>query len=316
MNFLQWLVVWVLAVVTVTLLLDRFVPTKAAKLGLALERWRSGLRNAVVQIPGFSMPYLEGGASGGTKPVLVLVHGFGGDKDNFTRIARFLTPHYRVICPDLPGFGEASRDPQCTYTMAEQVDRLRHFLDQLNVQQAHLGGNSMGGFIVAQFAATYPQRVASVWLLNAAGTAAAHSSAVLQHYEATGHVPLLLRYEADFAVLMQATTHKAPFIPYSLRTVLARRGIADFALHTHIMAQLTQSPLLEAQYVALATPALIVWGAQDQILHPSGAHTLQALFTRSLCISMAGVGHLPMLEAPKRTALDYLDYQRSQTAPA
>jgi len=43
--------------------------------------------------------------------VLVLVHGFVGDKDNFTRMARFLTPHFRVIQPDLPGFGDATAQP-------------------------------------------------------------------------------------------------------------------------------------------------------------------------------------------------------------
>ena len=55
-------------------------------------------------IAGLDMPYLEGGRG----EALVLVHGFGGDKDNFTRLAGFLTCKYRVIIPDLPGFGDVA----------------------------------------------------------------------------------------------------------------------------------------------------------------------------------------------------------------
>ncbi|MFA9218707.1 MAG: alpha/beta fold hydrolase, partial [Sphingomonadaceae bacterium] len=154
---------------------ERLAPLAAAQQGLRLERWRSGLRLGQVQIPGFDLPYLEGGHGA----PLVLIHGFAGDKDNFTRVARFLTPHYRVICPDLPGFGDSTRRTDASYSIAEQVERLRALLDQLAPGRVHLGGNSMGGFIAAQFAATYPERVASLWLLDAAGTEAAQSSDIL-----------------------------------------------------------------------------------------------------------------------------------------
>ncbi|MBA5690387.1 alpha/beta fold hydrolase [Rugamonas apoptosis] len=252
------------------------------------------------------MPYLEGGRGA----PLVLVHGFGGDKDNFTRIARFLTPHYRVVIPDLPGFGEATRDAAASYTIAEQVERLRAFLDQVAPGPVHLGGNSMGGFIVAQFAATYPERVASVWLLDPAGTAAAQSSAVLERYRATGQMPLLLRQASDVRELIASTTHREPFLPYCVRRALGQRGAADHTLHSHIMRQLTSAPLLEQQYRDLAPPALIVWGQQDRILHPSGAAALETLFRRSHTILMPEIGHLPMLEAPRQSARDYLAFRR------
>ena len=136
----------------------------------------------------------------------------------------------------------------------------------------------------------------------------------MQRYLTTGEMPLLLHTEQDFAVLMKATTHKPPFLPYSVRTTLARRGVADLALHSKILVQLAESPLLETQYKALATPALIVWGTEDQILRPAGASTLHTLFPNSRVNMMAGVGHLPMLEMPKRTAMDYLAYRRELSA--
>jgi len=309
MSILILVIVIIAGLLWALLLFERLRPASAARLALQLERRRAGLALAEAILPGYRMPYLHGGAA--DAPVLVLVHGFAGDKDNFTRIAAYLTPHYRVICPDLPGFGDASRDPAASYDICDQVERLRAFLDQLGLARVHLGGNSMGGFISAQFSASYPQRVASLWLLDAAGTAAAQNSALLQRYVESGEMPLLLQREQDFTRLMRSTTHRPPFLPWSVRTTLARRAIRDYPLHRRIMQQLTTSPLLETQYQTLATPCLIVWGKQDQILSPAGGASLQALFPHHQLQLMDGVGHLPMIEAPKRSAADYLAFRQT-----
>lgn len=296
-----------LAVCAATLLLfDRLAPMTAGRLGLGLERWYSGLRPRHGSAEGLAMPYLEGGSGA----PLVLIHGFAGDKDNFARVARFLTPHYRVIIPDLPGFGDAARDPAASPLIADQARRLAALLDQVAPGRVHVGGNSMGGFIAAQFAAMYPERVASLWLLDAAGTEASHSSDIIKHYEATGEMPLLVRQERDFNTLIAACTHKEPFLPHSVRVLLGRRGAADFALHTQLMKQLSDAPLLRAQPAYERIPALIVWGEQDRILHPDGAAAFAALFPRSRVIMMPGVGHLPMVEKPRQVARDYVAFRR------
>lgn len=307
LSFAGLLPVLILLLPTLPLLLllaaERIAPLPLARAAMALERARCGLRRHGADQ---AMPFLAGGAG----EVLVLVHGFGADKDNFTRIAAYLTPHYRVLLPDLPGFGEAGRDPQGRYSIGDQVEHLREFLDRHAPQKIHLGGNSMGGFIVAQFAARYPERVASLWLLDAAGTAAAQDSQALRGYRDSGALPLLVRTEADFAQMLAYSRHRRFFLPYAVRTALARRAAADFALHEQIMLQVAASPLLEQQYQALATPALIVWGEHDRILHPAGAAALAALYTDHHSIMMAGIGHLPMLEAPRQCAADYRAFRQ------
>lgn len=292
------------------LLFDHLAPMTSGRLGLALEQRMSGLRLRQGSAEGLAMPYLEGGSGA----PLVLIHGFAGDKDNFARVARFLTPHYRVIIPDLPGFGDAARDPSAPYTIEDQARRLAALLDQVAPGPVHMGGNSMGGFIAAQFAAMYPGRVASLWLLDAAGTEAAHSSDILRHYESTGDMPLLVRTEQDFNTLIAACTVKEPFLPHGVRVLLGRRGAADFALHTALMKQLSEAPLLQPQPAYGAIPALIVWGEQDRILHPDGAASFAALFPRSRTIMMPGVGHLPMVEKPRQAARDYLAFRRNTNA--
>ena len=293
------------AVLLVLVLATLLAPVQMTRLGLAAERRFSRLELRRATVDGFDIPYLEGGSGA----VLVLIHGFGGDKDNFTRIARFLTPHYHVIIPDLPGFGDASRDLAASYTMSDQVGRIHALLQQLGLGQVHMGGNSMGGFISAQYAATYPGQVASLWLLDPAGTAASHSSDLLLHYEQTGENPLLVRAVADFDKTVSSTTYKKPFLPRFVIRAMALRAVADFPLHTRIMRQLSESALLETSYDTLPTPALIVWGAQDAILSPAGAAAFQRLFPNSTVRIMDGIGHLPMLEDPRQTARDYLAYR-------
>jgi pimeloyl-ACP methyl ester carboxylesterase len=303
---LLYLIAAVVLLVISMFALDRLAPAAATRLGLALERRLSGLRLARFASGGISMPYLEGG-SGET---IVLVHGFGGDKDNFTRTARHLAKSYRVLIPDLPGFGDASRDPGAGYAIADQVENLRLFLQAQGVARVHLGGNSMGGFIVAEFAARYPAQAASLWLLDAAGTAAAFDTPMVDSYRQGGGMPLLLRSPDDFGPMLRACTFRPPLVPHSVKQVLGRRGAADFDLHTSIMRQVHQSPLLEHQFTAIASPALIVWGEQDRVLNPAGAAALQAIMADSEVVTMPNIGHLPMLEAPRRTAEIYLAFLR------
>ncbi|HEY0585431.1 MAG TPA: alpha/beta hydrolase [Pseudoduganella sp.] len=277
---------------------DRLLPGPVAQAALALERKRSRLtlRQAC-------LPYLEGGSG---SEVLLLVHGFAGDKDNFTRIARFLAPHYRVIIPDLPGFGDARRDSSAKHDVATQVENLRAFMAELGVQRFHIGGNSMGGFIAAEYAARYPKQVASLWLLAPAGTEETLESPAFQQYLAGGGMPLLVPQLHGFNNLMAACMAKPPFFPYSLKQVLAQRAVADYGLHCEIMKELVGSPHLSAP---IETPALIVWGSEDRILSPKGAVATKALMPNARLVMMEGVGHLPMLEATRRTASDFLDFQ-------
>lgn len=278
---------------------NRLLPVPMARAALTLERKRAGL-----SLRQASLPYLEGGAG---EEVLLLVHGFAGDKDNFTRIAAHLVGRYRVIIPDLPGFGDARRDPNAKHDMATQVENLRTFMAELGVQRFHMGGNSMGGFISAEYAARYPAQVKSLWLLDPGGTDESMESPSFEHYHTEGRMPLLVPKVENFEALMAACMAKPPYFPYCMKQVLARRAVADYALHCAIMKELVGSPRLQGP---INTPALIVWGTEDRILSPKGAAPTKALLPDARLIMIEGIGHLPMLEATRRTAHDFLDFQR------
>jgi pimeloyl-ACP methyl ester carboxylesterase len=290
----------------------RIFPVTFARAAAALDRRRCGLALKRCEVMGLAMPYLEGGSG---EP-LVLLHGLGGQKEHFAHVASELREHYHVFIPDLPGFGNASRDPQADYHIDAQAARVMAFADALGLQRLHLGGNSMGGFIAAQCAALHPDRIASLWLIGAAGVPAPEETAIVRRFKVTGEWPLLIHQPADFEQLLHAVMEHPPSMPYAVRWVLAHRGMADCDLHQRIALQaLRESPPLTQRYDHIATPALIVWGSEDRVLHPSGVKAFQALLPNSKVEVMQGCGHAAMLEAPHEAAEDYLRFRAALSAP-
>jgi len=271
----------------------------------------AGMRTGSVDIPGFRIAYMEGGKG---EP-LVLIHGIGGDKDHWVYTAPFLRRRYRVIALDVPGFGESSRPVDASYRIEEQVERVRAFLDELGIDRAHFGGNSMGGMIASFYAIRYPQKVLSLWLLNTAYVASATPSEGFQILEREGKILLFAKTEGEFQAVVDFVMAKPPFMPPSIRRVIAAQQVASYDLNVRIFHELreTMVPLEEAAK-GLATPTLIVWGELDRVFHYSSAEILQKVMPQSRVIIMKGLGHLPMVESPYRAAKDYIDFRRALSA--
>ena len=287
---------------------DFVMPEAAARMWIQLGRNGANLAEDRVSVGGFDFAYLRGGDG---EP-LVLVHGFGGNKDNWTRIAAELTPHFRVIVPDLPGFGESSKPANVGYTIAEQVERLRAFVKQLGLSRVHLGGNSMGGFISLAYAAKYPDEVASLWLLAPAGTKEAFDTELSKQYAQTGEIALLAQSPDDLPRIVAFVTAQPPWMPYSIRKFAGAQAFANRELHASIFRQLAadRSTLLDASAgTRIAAPALVVWGQQDRVLNPKGAEATKALLPNGQLVMLDGIGHVPQMEAPKRAAADYLKFR-------
>lgn len=282
-----------------------FSPELLVRRALDYERGLAGLARKELELPGgLRYVYLEGGMG---EP-LMLMHGFGANKDNFVRVAKYLTPRYRVIIPDHIGFGESAKPAQADYAPRAQAERLRALAQALGMPRLHLGGNSMGGHIALTYAALFPNEVASLWLLAPAGVWSAPPSEVRKRIAESGRNPMIVNNEEEFAELVAVVTAAPLPIPRRFLDVLAQERIRNHNLEQRIFKQLAEDPV-EQRVRGLATPALIVWGAQDRVLHSGGAGILQQLLARSDAILMPGVGHLPMLEQPEKCAFDYLKFR-------
>jgi pimeloyl-ACP methyl ester carboxylesterase len=273
----------------------------------SIERRAGGLAQHGIDVKGVHMEYLEGGKG---EP-LVLLHGFGANKDNWTRMARHLTAHFRIIAPDLPGFGESSADPDADYTISVQVDRVKAFVRALGIQSLYLGGNSMGGNIAGVYAARYPGELKSLLLIAPGGVASSEPSEMFQLLKDGMPNPLVAGSPEDYEHLLDFVFVKRPFIPRAIEKYLIREAMEHQPLNSKIFKQLLTSrdvPPLEQLLNGVPIPTLIVWGTGDRVLHVSGAKILKRAMPKAEVAVMNGVGHLPMIEKPKETAKLYLDF--------
>lgn len=282
-------------------------PETVTRVFLDVERKRSGLVRKEIGLPdGTHYVYLEGGQG---EP-LMLLHGFGGNKDGFTRVARFLTSHYRVIIPDHIGFGESAHPQDADYSPIAQAECLHSLAQALGIQTLHLGGSSMGGQIALTYAALHTTDVKSLWLIDPAGVWTAPESELRKIIRETGHNPLMAGNEDEFAQLFPFVMHDPPFIPRPMMNVIAQERIRNFALEQRIFKQISEDSL-EERVRGLATPSLIVWGDRDRTINVATADVLNKLMPNSQVIIMPDIGHLPMIEHPRQSAEDYLRFRAS-----
>lgn len=305
-RFARAAVLTILALALTVAGLNRLAPITSAKALKQLSRSAAGMAPIDLQVNGKAAHVLKGGSG----DALLLVHGFTANKDTFNDVARLLTKNYTVYSVDLPGFGDADRDPRADYSIRSQSEYVRSLVAALGLGRVHLGGNSMGGGIVAEYAARYPDEVASIWLLDAVATTEMSQSVFVKTFEATGEFPLLVKTRDQVVSKFDLLLGQPKFIPYSIEYALAVIGERDFDLHKQILKTLTMTTTpIETRYSNLTTPALIVTGDQDRIVPPASVNTLAKVFVNSKVIVMPGVGHIPMFESPKQTVQDYLEFR-------
>jgi pimeloyl-ACP methyl ester carboxylesterase len=278
-------------------------PGRLVALGRALLRRRGGMVQKGVVVDGRTWPYLEGGDP--SKPLLLLVHGFAGDKDNWSMIAPYLTRDYHVIAPDLPGFGENERDPDLAYDLQAQTARLKVFADTLGLQRPHVAGNSMGGWIALRYAIDYPGALASLTLLDNAGVNGANESALQKQAANEDYNPLVIASLEDADRLVAMVVHKPPYIPSRLKPVLYADALKyrdQLDTIFWVIATEGRDHPLNDRLGEVKVPTLIIWGRHDQLLDVSCVPVLEAGIAGSVSHIFDHVGHVPMIEDPKATA--------------
>ena len=124
----------------------------------------------------------------------------------------------------------------------------------------------------------------------------------------TGENPLMARSEDEFAKIFAFVMTDPPFIPRPMLNVMAHERIRNYELEKRIFKDLVADSA-EKYVTGLKTPALIVFGDKDRAINPATAEVLHKLMPRSEVIIMHGIGHLPMLEQPRKSAGDYLKFR-------
>ena len=250
--------------------------------------------------------YLEAG----TGEPLILVHTVGQSLYTWRRVFNRLSEHYRVIAPDLLGHGYSDRPLTFGYSIEEQADALRRFMDALGIESAHFAAFSMGCAYALKFAMQYPERVGRLVLLSPGGV--------------TQDMPLSIRM-IDSPMLGFLASRL-----YNLRTVekLLQEAVFDLTNITSDVVQEYYRPVsdpegrrairLSLQYFedeeiianlrTLAADTLILMGAEDKWHNAETCELYHAAMRNAGFSVVRNAGHLMHEEKPERFVAALLEF--------
>lgn len=258
----------------------------------------AGLRTTAIRVGDVTLAAYERRRAG--TPV-VMIHGFGGDKETWLMLAPFVRRRPLLII-DLPGHGRSTAIPRARATPAAMGATILAALDARGIRRAHLAGNSMGGGIALWIARNHPARVASLTLVASVAPELAESE--LTRALARGE-NLLIPGTEDADRFVKLVTERPPRVPRAVqRYVAARRAAARHNLEELFRGWVEAPPeaALPADLEAITHPTLIVHGLQDRIIHPDTARKVHRRLPASRLELLDGIGHVPQLEAPAAVA--------------
>ncbi|UAA38975.1 alpha/beta hydrolase [Paraneptunicella aestuarii] len=278
------------------------VSQAVVKEGMLLEAELYGLQPYKVDIGDMQMTYYANLPDNHSqRPTLLLLHGYSADKNVWPRFAKHFFDKYYVLIPDMAGHGETGFNPDWSYRTPVQAERLQRFLTALNVQKAHLVGNSMGGLISAQFALHYPLQTLSVTLFNPSGVVAPEPS-VMDNMLQNGRNPFEVNNRQEFDEFFAMTMAEPPWIPDFMLAAVAEKYRERKLELRHIFAQIHHQDLLEDKLNQIAPPMLLLWGEQDQIIDVSSVEVWKNGVPNIETHVWQNIGHMPMLEIPAESA--------------
>jgi len=249
--------------------------------------------------------WLESGAG----PPVLLLHGFTGMKENWLPLVGDLAQDFRVIAPDLPGWGASERVDGADYGYAAQAQRLQEYIEALALQEVVLVGHSMGGGIAALVAAAdataSPPRLRALVLMDASG-AQFEANAFGREVLRGGH-PFAVADAEDLRHYLALVFADPPWVPWPLSRAMVQRRIADRRFEQDVLSAISRSDAAFAPQQAAAAvqvPTLLLWCRDDRVIDASAADSYAVALGARLHGSelLQGCNHMPMMERPAAVA--------------
>ncbi|POY04506.1 2-hydroxy-6-ketonona-2,4-dienedioic acid hydrolase [Mycobacterium kansasii] len=244
-------------------------------------------------------------AEKGSGPAVLMLHGGGpgaAGVSNYSRNIDALGRNFRVIVPDMPGYGRSAKSVDHTDPFGYLANMIRGLLDQLGIDSAHLIGNSYGGSCALRLALDTPHRVGKLVLMGPGGIGttrgipSAGLKSLLTYY--TGEGPTRDKLETfirNYLVYDGASVpdelidlrYAASIDPEVVANPPLRRPSGPKALHTLWRMDLTRDERLKH----LTTPTLVLWGRDDKVNRPTGGPMLLNLLPNAHLIMTPRTGH-------------------------
>lgn len=253
------------------------------------------------------------------KQTVVLVHGLGkAAARDWEHVIPVLAKRYAVYAVDLPGFGFSDKGNH-HYSPDNMARALEAALAPLVGRPFVLIGHSMGGAVAVAYAATYPQRVDRLVLVDVAGVL--HRS-VYAEFLARAAAQRMVGLDSPwYESMVRAIQARAEVVPLRGDLVLERAGVRQRVLRGDPNA-IAAFALVEHDFSAdlreISAPTLVIWGGNDLIAPLRTGQALAASIPLARLVVLEGLGHAPQVEAPGRfnpVLLDELDGRQIPAPP-
>lgn len=257
-----------------------------------------------VSIKGQRMAYLDIGSG---QPV-ILIHGFGGSMWQWEHQQTALSTQVRLLTPDLIGSGLSDK-PDIEYSPEQILDHFVAFMDALQIPQATLVGNSMGGGLAIGMALTYPDRVSKLILIDGLPANVLHkltSPWIRRALETSAPTWLVSFGNWLFGSLMIKSVLKEIVHDPALLTpaVIERsnRNRQRPGIIPPLLMVGKNLPLWEAGFAKrigeITCPTLILWGEEDRVFPIAVGEELHETIKGSTLVRIPKAGHIPQWEQP------------------
>ncbi len=303
----NWIAVAILIALAVALWRD---PGLVIRAEFAKQRMRLGAESHNIVIDNdHRWTYVELAADTPDAPTIVMLHGYTGSKENWYRVARALKGRYRLVMPDLPGWGQSERKSGVDYGYIAQSARVAAFLRNPEISNngpVVLLGHSMGGGIAALAAARYPDLIARVALLDASGVRFADNQFGIDVL--AGKNPFAVTDDASLERYLATVFHNRdtrPWVPWPATAIYITQRKRDAEFEQSVLNKIGRGdePFLPgAEAANISQPALLLWCREDRVIDPSAMALYAARIPHASQVLLEGCGHMSLMERPGETA--------------
>lgn len=276
----------------------------------------SPLRRRIVNIEGLAIPVLEGGPAPSDEAV-VFVHGNPGSGNDWELLAGETAAFSRVLAPDMPGFGQASKPPQFNYTVEGYAACLDALLSACGIRRAHLVLHDFGGPWGLAWAAMNPERFLSVVLINTGVLRGYkwHYMARIWRTPVIGELSMATMTRGAFHFAMKhGNRGRLPreFVDRMFDDLDAGTKRAILKLYRATEPSGPQGEMIHEALKPLNRPALVVWGANDPYIPKRFGEQQRDTFPNARIELLPNSGHFPYADDPQAVSALVVPFLRQQ----
>jgi pimeloyl-ACP methyl ester carboxylesterase len=257
-----------------------------------------------VEVDGVRLHYQEAGES--AAPPMILIHGFAASNLVWSKVfLEFAAAGYRVIAPDLPGYGYSAKPRHLDYTIARQAEMIVSFLTKLNIERAVFVGSSYGAAIAATIALDHPELVEKLVMVGAVNNNKPTRYLLMRLFGSPiiGDIlsPLLVGSRRLLRLRMKRVYDRHSWVLDERRVDARHLPLKTRGAHRAIIRTVRRwdAERVSREAHLLTQPTLLMWGDTDREVPLADGERLHEAIPGSRLIVFRECGHLPQEEYPE-----------------